>query len=287
MQIHNQLAGRYRLTVRNTAGQVTRDTGWFDNLITDRGLDLLGEPGHLTGSTLGACCVGSSNSTPAVSDTALGQQIAIKNTDAVNFFIVPAERYVYWRTYVVFDRGAAAGNISEVGVGKDAANLFSRALIRDQEGNPTTITVLADEYLTVYYYLRLLQPTVDIPWSADGYSGVIRSARASAWSSGNFDLYPNETSLTNSGIGDDIDDAPRDTYAPDRVENDTYQAGSHQITGRVIYSLGEANDNNLNAGRLHIGPGYYQFSINPPIAKTSSQELTIDVGLSWGREGEL
>lgn len=36
MQIHNQLAGRYRLTVRNTAGQVTRDTGWFDNLITDR-----------------------------------------------------------------------------------------------------------------------------------------------------------------------------------------------------------------------------------------------------------
>ena len=43
-----------------------------------------------------------------------------------------------------------------------ANQLFSRALIRDGAGNPTTLTVTAIDILTVTYQLRLYRPTTDI-----------------------------------------------------------------------------------------------------------------------------
>ena len=57
---------------------------------------------------------------------------------------------VTWR----FGQGVAAGNISEVGLGWGNSNLWNRALIKDANGNPTTITVLSDEYLDVVSEIR-------------------------------------------------------------------------------------------------------------------------------------
>ena len=47
---------------------------------------------------------------------------------------------------------------SEMGVGWNDNNLFSRTLIKDPQGNPNTISILGDEYLDVTYEVRLYMP---------------------------------------------------------------------------------------------------------------------------------
>src|SRR5690606_22222525 len=150
LNLHANVAGRYKLikhkvredgTLYNT--EIVAD---FPNLITDSGLDLLAA-GSLN-SVVGKCWVGSGNSAPSVTDTALESEIASTTNATSSSFANnsgPPDYYSYAVKVFRFSTGVAAGNISEVGVGATNNTLFSRALVLDSEGNPTSITVLADE----------------------------------------------------------------------------------------------------------------------------------------------
>lgn len=141
---------------------------WFPNLITNAGLDMLasstnpsGMPGFASG-----CQVGSGSATPTVGDTALQARIAgtTRSQQPNNGGGPSSSSAPYFDSAIFtfsFGAGAAAGNLSEIGIGPDATgNLFSRSLIKDASGKPTTITVLPTELLTVTYQLRLyIDPT--------------------------------------------------------------------------------------------------------------------------------
>lgn len=147
-----QVGGRFKLIVHGgKRGRIS--TGWFDNLITNAGLRAL-----LSTSTIAArCVVGSSSQVPAATDATLVDRMGsivsgskLNGYDAANGF--GWTRYTY-----SFGPGAATGNVREVGITLTTSatgNLFSRALVRDASGQPATITVLSDEYLTVIYELR-------------------------------------------------------------------------------------------------------------------------------------
>src|SRR5690606_4774599 len=68
-----------------------------------------------------------------------------------------------------FGQGQAAGNLSEIGIQHTSTSgpLWSRALILDGQGNPTTITVLPDDFLTCYYTLRIMIPKEDAVFHID------------------------------------------------------------------------------------------------------------------------
>lgn len=149
-----QVGALFKLIVhKGNPEQPTKETPMFHNLVLDAGLDRLS-----VGSAIGRVCVGSGNSTPVVTQTSLDAFIASTTTtqgsDAGGKQII-TEPYYYWarRTYR-FGEGVAAGNLSEIGLGWTNTNLFNRALIKDASGNPTTITVLADEFLDVVVELR-------------------------------------------------------------------------------------------------------------------------------------
>ena len=55
------------------------------------------------------------------------------------------------------------GDVAEVGFFNTSSVLFSRALIKDSEGNPTTLTLLADEQLFITYEFRKY-PTIGISY---------------------------------------------------------------------------------------------------------------------------
>lgn len=110
--------------------------------------------------------VGSGNTPPAVSNTGLESFVAASATqqgpvlpNIVNSTVYP--RYCTRSFVKRFNGTALAGaNLSEVGVAitntagqvaTAATPLASRALIVDSMGNPTTIQVLADEFLDVTY----------------------------------------------------------------------------------------------------------------------------------------
>jgi hypothetical protein len=73
------------------------------------------------------------------------------------------EIQVHW----VYAQGAVVGNMAEVGVGwaTGGVSLFSRARILDGSGNPTTLTVVSLDQLTVYYKLTVTPQITDVTGS--------------------------------------------------------------------------------------------------------------------------
>src|SRR5690606_16896989 len=139
-----------------------RETPWFNNLILDQGLNQIG--GSFNGSTLNNAFVGTGNAAPNVGDTQLQSLLATSNSIlSVSASTSAVSPYGASKTWVFrFNAGVAAGNLAEVGVGNAATLLFSRALIQDDLGNPTTFPVAGDEVLDVTYQLTYFPPLDDV-----------------------------------------------------------------------------------------------------------------------------
>ena len=116
----------------------------------------------------------------------------------------------YYISHIVeyhFAIGAAAGNLSELGVGwaSSGTTLFSRALILDSGGTPTTITVLSDEYLYVTYEHRFYPSETDATGSivftgniGGTYTYTLRPAQIDSTSIA--DLTPGPTAMNHIDI---------------------------------------------------------------------------------------
>jgi hypothetical protein len=109
------------------------------------------------------CHVGTGTATPAVTDTTLqafvaGQQVIHGLGLGTYWAQGSAPFYGAHRYKARFSPGFGGGNINLNEVGQSyqltTGNLSSRALTVDGQGTPTTVTVLADEYLDVYYTRR-------------------------------------------------------------------------------------------------------------------------------------
>lgn len=287
-----ELAGYYRLEkIRNGRRELVAD--WFPNIITNNGLDLFA-----TGYTqkFQAVYVGTGSSTPTANDTQLENQIATTSGASISSGIDTTGRYVYMNAQYTFAAGAAAGNISEIGVGPTGGNnLFSRALVVDLMGNPTTITVLSDEQLIVTYQLRLYQPTGDFTFSVDGYSITCRAANANSTQVNGWAALTENVVLAgnlnahSAHAGDivAITSAPSGQSNPSSVSTDAYVPGSYQVAGTITFGTGDANFNIKSFSYSLMAGGAWQFSVDPVIPKTSDDQLTISVGVRWARYGEL
>ncbi|RLC21493.1 MAG: hypothetical protein DRH93_11690, partial [Deltaproteobacteria bacterium] len=151
INIKAQVSGRFRLKVYRSDGTLKKDTGWFDNLITNYGLNRMAS----SSDYLLYCHVGTNNTPPAYTDTSLAGFLhgAGANGSATHPHSTSNPTYRSIKKVYRFDAGEATGNISEVGISRKSSSgdLFSRALIVDSSDNPTTITILSDESLDVEY----------------------------------------------------------------------------------------------------------------------------------------
>ena len=163
--------GRFQVTVKKEDGSIKTELPWQDNLITNEGIKLLNGINQVTNLNgvsnaryiTTNCFVGSSSTEPAITDTKLGNYIAV-NTRAENFRTFIEEPTVsrpnhvreYWQQKYIFT-GLNNVNIAEVGLGYETDNsakeyaLFTHALTKDDKGSPSTITVLQGEILEINY----------------------------------------------------------------------------------------------------------------------------------------
>lgn len=295
ININIGVKGRYRI-YKKRAGIVTHDTGWFDNLITNQGMDYLAT----SFSYLQYCQVGSSSTAPQFTDVALGSRIAGVSLGSSDLTIDTTNRYsVHKRTYT-FPAGTATGNISEVGVGIDITGnvLFSRALILDSLGVPTTITVLADEDLVVIYELYVKQPTGDFTATVSGKSVAIRASLVNSTStsrgwgmvntSGDPFVAPQDGSahaLYSGAIGA-ITGEPTGSpqYATwNSIISEAYTPGSWTRVSNLRWLPAQANGTWLSAS-WRFGPTFWQAQFDPGITKNNTQSLRIKVRLTWSRD---
>lgn len=292
-----KLAGRYMFQVYGPDGEPRVNTGWFDNLITDIGLNRIG-----TGGVGIRCAVGSGSTPPTTSDTALQTLIAsTENLRSSNSGAQASAPYFGWTRKVWrFTAGQATGNISEVGVGwiDTTLKVFSRALVLDEMGDPTTITVLPDETLDVTFELRQYVPTDDVPFtitiSGVEYTGIIRAAVANtpAWS---------PEYLLNSGSLQQFNFEPRSGPIGTIIQSAggtggagtanaslaAYANNSNKRTGSITFALDIGNISGgigaMNIYTTYPSLGSFQASFSPKIPKTSSQQLSLPVQWTWAR----
>lgn len=304
------MQGFWRLTAIRPDGRRRPLTGWFPNLITDGGLNRRG-----TGNWMNHCHVGSGTTPAEVTDSALETFVASTSTLQNNSGAAQSTAPYYGsqtNTYR-FATGAAAGNLSEVGVGwsgDSSGPLFSRALILDGDGDPTTVTVLSDEVLDAVYQLRLYPPLDDVNDFVDddgpdetthaivtraslvtgsGNSGINRGWGMS--SSGSSVLLSDGTGsrarVFNGALGS-ITEAPSGTSAEPQVGNvssESYSNNSLERAGSQFYGL---NNGNLSGGISAVqfafrNNGCYQTSFDPAIPKDNTKILTLTFKTTWAR----
>lgn len=281
----------------------------FDNLVLDTGLQRIGEnadwmnwihlgsgttpPSPLQNSLINATYKG--NSLGPSPDTYHGVNIE----DPLNPYC--------WvtRVFRVPPRGENR-TYSELGVGWNDNNLFSRTLIKDPSGGQNTITILGDEYLDVTYEARMYMP--------------VDTAVYTVTPTGD-DLEPREITVQASALSTHTNSAAfgwglaHYNKPASLCGNDTVHAHNRFFTGRSggIYQnpegdvVGIAFDANSkvrtsdtsmtinftrdlqdNIGTLRTFQvsqlGYcFQMQFNPPFVKTNEDRFNISYSISWGR----
>lgn len=289
-----ELGGWFKMEAVRPDGTRRLLADWFPNLILNQGLDQLGG----SSGTLNACQVGTNSTAPAVGQTALlGYLAGTANTVGTTGGAQASPPYYGWgRTVYRFAQGAAAGNLSEVGVGQTAATgaLFSRALILDGDGDPTTITVLPDEFLDVTYELRQYAPTADVTGtitiSGVDYDYTLRAAlvtEASAWANvgGAFSFGSGNNAY--SGPLGAVTSAPAGVAgggSPDGALS-AYTPGAYARNAKLTWSIGAGNAvGGVGAAVVATTRGTFQIGFSPVIPKDNTKILELTFRIAWARK---
>lgn len=309
------LSGQFRMVVSEDAAgeRVKHDTGFFDNLITDVGMNRVGTVNTPSISSIaafrllcGRFVVGSGSAAPAFTDTALVAPVAFASADPV----LDSESSSYtrgWYEITVrhqFGQGQAAGNLSEIGIQHTSASgpLWSRALILDGAGNPTTITVLAEEFLTCYYTLRIMIPledavfNIDVDYDDDGIVPTVVTARPlMANSSSPYQGWGLKTAVTSvsgnlqfysGGLAVPTASSPLGSPIGSKTTTFTavpYVTDSHQRFLTRTNGLNEHNSETLRTAHLEALMGAWQVEFDPPLQKNNTQTMQLTFGYSWAR----
>ena len=292
MQHETQCAGWFKIEAIRPDGTRRVLADWFPNLILNGGLDRMGG----NNDHLNWCQVGSGSTAPVATQTALVNRIAGTGTlhANVNGAQASAPYYGWARRTYRFAQGVAAGNLSEVGVGwATSGSLFSRALILDGGGSPTTITVLSDEALDVTYELRRYPGTVDLTGTVvlDGvtHNWVSRAAGVTDsydWGSAGAMMLALAYAY-NGDIGAVTELSPSGTSGSLSAAALAYSSGSYTRATTVSAGLNAAN---LVGGIRSImirapagSAGRYQIQFDPAIPKDNTKVLSLTIQHTWAR----
>lgn len=176
--------GHFEMRAVNSVTGEERELASFHNLILDSGFAYwLGDSGAV--EFIGECQVGAGSTPPAPGQSALVSRIASTNgVQSDEVLPDPNSPYsIRKRVTYRFPAGWAAGNVAEVGVGwgPSGNTLFSRALVLDANGNPTTVTVLSDEFLDVTYTFTVFPQLADaistLNINGQSYTVTVRPAQ--------------------------------------------------------------------------------------------------------------
>lgn len=301
-----KLAGQYRI-VLNEGTDREVDTGWFDNLVVNAGLDRLGQVTAPAVFSFG--CIGTGTATPANTDTSLQAWVASSSNLTVdsesNSGVTPyvAQCQMHW----VYAQGAVVGNMAEVGVGwaTGGGSLFSRARILDGGGSPTTLTVTSLDQLTQYYKLTCTPSVTDITGtvvlSAVSYTYTGRLAQSASFlaslysyitgsgpwgkissgSTGQCSAYPSTSTLgavTSTPSGTSITGGTSSAVG--------YTIGNYYLDSTLSIPPADCNVSGGIACLMipyQSGRAFFQYSFSPVIPKDNTKTMTMVFRYAWSR----
>lgn len=304
------LHGEVKVIVKRADDTVRLDTGFFPNVITNLGLDALGNNHNL----FNYCAVGGGNSTPLNTNTKLDNFLAfgspISSDSKYDYDPVrDTEFYKCSRTVGYRFTGLDNKNISEVGlVDKDGSSqppAFTRTLIKNSVGAPTVITVLSGEILELQYRLwqvfdlkdkdqvvTAMIDGVEVPFNVKIRLAGVGGSLGGSWNYGSvgapLTYQGNNRPLFGTGEIGEITGLPSgltDGYIV--LGWEAYQPSTYKRKFYVNNSITEAV-HPIRSFLFFTGLGAYQVRFGTvagdlPIDKTNQDILQLGFEMSWGR----
>ena len=276
------------------------------NLICRGGMSLFQDFG-------GYLHVGTGGNAPVFADTSLQSFIASSNSSpwSQNTSVLNGTDYEKEAQNIYsFNIGSVVGNIAELGVSEspsETPDIHTRALFKDGAGDPTTITLTAQDQLVVTYFVKKtssMSPTVSsISADVDGVpttiNYTIRPCLSSSGDGGSSASFPasiyQTTSITNFFMrvnSSNIISVNPVTFAPTLIGSDgvispegtasiALTASGSEVTHTISYPIGSANFQWVAATFAastiaSINSMFFQVEFDGPnyITKTSSDSVT-------------
>lgn len=305
------LHGEVKVIVKRADGTVRLDTGFFPNVITNLGLDALGNNHNL----FNHCAVGGGNSTPLNTNTKLDNFLAvgleISSESKYDYDPVrDTEFYKCSKTVGYRFTGLDNKNISEVGLVTDYRPEFhsavTRTLIKNSAGEPTVITVLSGEILELQYRLwqvfdlkdkdqvvTAMIDGVEVPVNVKiRLAGVGGTYLDSGWRYadivGQGVMYSSFFRVGTGEIGGITGQPSGLTYlSPGATSWEAYQPSTYKRKFYVNASITDAV-HPIRSFLFFTGFGAYQGRFGTvdgdlPIDKTNQDILQLGFEMSWGR----
>lgn len=269
----------------------------FHNMFLNSGLE------HLGTNPLGSYIwVGSGNAPVSPLDTQLSNLIAKTNNTSPRISsaggVSSSAPYHTWqRIGVRFAAGKVVGTLSEVGLGTDKV-LQARALIKDAEGTPTSLTILSDEILDISYTVRVYAPvgdttgTITLDGNLGGtYNWTMRASVVTqhghsvlfGWSALRSGNYPGYAFFYNGDIGT-VTQRPSGTEKNVSTSTIAYIANSLNCRLSINADTTQGNfTEGVKSVVFCLGWGTYQLRFDPAIPKTDLDTLSLTVGVSFAR----
>lgn len=317
------IAGEIRCIVKSKDGAVLTDTGYQKNMILNTGLDFFG--GNHGTDMFAYCLVGGSSTAPKETDKTLGSFVAAHSSiegqdQGEEPYLSGDSEYKVWyqKTYRFTDLTNVS--VTEVGLASSFESaskyyLCTKALIKNTEGNPITITLKADEVLEISYRV----------WQVFGIADSVFNIKLTDDVGGSKD-YKAKCRL--AGVGSEDAEYPSkvgrvleaDTSVASASYNDFYSyAGDYgSVTGLPTISMGSAasvtlsdyvegsftrdmsiffglDDARFPVRSILVPTSMGTFQVqygatqdDKPIPKSKNDTLTVPIRFTWSRyNGEL
>lgn len=283
-----------------------------DNVITDVGLDMLATSNGYSYNNHWVTtyfCIGTGTVEPSATDTKLTAETyrgTCVFSDSVTYSANGSDPYyIYQHRWAQTPLGALNGTYGEIGFSPSStanANVFSKHILKDENGDPTTVIVSSEQQLRLHYVLTyLMSPsttmtgTINIDglgdvayeaawqWVTTSLSDIVKTMSCNytlsmfASIQQNYSLLPigqKQASYTSGGTGTEIISA--------------YVNGSHErfVTGTWNVSQGNGTWYGVFLGapynNINQYPVFY-IKFTTPIVKANTHAMSFTIKTSWGR----
>lgn len=287
--------GHFKIQVFGPNG----DEKQFGNLLLDRWLTMMNTAGTAKYSNL-ACVVGSGTSPVVATDTTMESPIAVKyqaSSTYNNTGYIDGTNVIYEYVGVFeFPLGSVVGNISKVGLANQGSTsltqpLLAMALVKDVNGNPTTISVGASDLLVITHTTRVTVPMIDSVSSIEfrpgeittvtgrfgsGYARTFNEFCNGPYFSTSWSYMRYGASVVFGGHGVDPTGGTGNYAGSSFTTTYTTLPNGDGIQLKITVPISEWNFSDIRTYSLPIGYGIgFKWEFSPGITKTSSEILEL------------
>lgn len=276
-------------------------SGEFDNLITDDGLNALGTAGIL--SLVRWIAVGKGQTEePGVGDPKLETEVGRTDwsggySDASGYDgSDPARPFHWYRKVYVFREDQANDSLTELGLFNASSGgvMWNRQRFRDANGQATVITKTAEEQLKLFYEWRIYPPlgTATQVFTVAGTPVTVTNSAQAINVTNHWGATSGYSLLTHFGewnIGGKLYEtmSSGSWYSQSSRTTAPYVDGSLQRDGELRWEPNHANTQSGKIALLTVAPtgewDQFRSAFSPVLTKTPDDRVVVQVRFTWDR----